>query len=473
MKKSKRSEMRQIPAEKLPPGKQLAYATGQLGWSTLINIVNLQLVYFYIPPADAGIPTFITQTVFLTVLNTLTLIAASGRLLDAITDPLIANLSDRWESRFGRRIPFLAAGALPTALFCVLMFVPLTAGQSGGNIVWLVVTQIGFYLFLTVYVTPYFALLPELGHTATERLNLSTWISITYALGIILASQVPTLAQRLDSALGGDRVAAWQTAIAAVAAIAVLLMLVPVFFIEEKRYSVGQRSEIPLRQALRRTFRNRNFIFYVVADFTYFMGLTITMTGLLYYITVLLGLNETRMGTLLPLLIIISFLFYPAVNLIARKTGKKPLVVGAFFLMSGVFFGIYFLGRWPFSPLGQAYALIILLAVPIAFLGILPNAILADIAEHDAHRTGIHQEGMFFAARTLMQKFGQTFGVLIFAALTSLGKDPGHDLGIRLSGIIGWGLCLLAGLYFMRYDERRLLAELEETGAGPDQTAHP
>ncbi|MCB0296747.1 MAG: MFS transporter, partial [Calditrichaeota bacterium] len=71
------------PLPKLPLPKQLAYATGQLGWSTLINIVNLQLVYFYIPPSDAGIPGFITQAVFLVVLNTLTLIAASGRLFDA------------------------------------------------------------------------------------------------------------------------------------------------------------------------------------------------------------------------------------------------------------------------------------------------------------------------------------------------------------------------------------------------------
>ena len=40
----------------LPPAKQLAYAVGQLGWSTLINIIGLELVYVYLPPSNAGLP---------------------------------------------------------------------------------------------------------------------------------------------------------------------------------------------------------------------------------------------------------------------------------------------------------------------------------------------------------------------------------------------------------------------------------
>ena len=79
-----------------------------------------------------------------------------------LTDPIIANLSDRWKSPRGRRIPFLAVGALPAALFCTLMFVPIAREVSTINIVWLVAMQLLFYLFLTIYVTPYFALLPEL-----------------------------------------------------------------------------------------------------------------------------------------------------------------------------------------------------------------------------------------------------------------------------------------------------------------------
>jgi len=452
-----------MSVQHLPLGKQISYSVGQLGWSILISCINLNLVYFYIPPEGSGIRIFITQMVFLVVLNTIAILAVLGRLFDAITDPIIANLSDRWKGKRGRRIPFLMAGAFPAALFCTLMFIPVVNRESGLNIAWLFVMQVFFYLFLTVYVTPFFALLPELGHSADERLNLSTWISITYALGIMVASQVPAIGNMVGGLFGiTDKVAAIQLGVGTAAFFAMLLMFVPVLTIDEKKYAEGQPSNVPLFEALKRTFHNANFIYYVVADFSYFMGLTIIMTGLLYYITVLLGLSDTMMGILLPLMIIVSFVFYPLVNITARKFGKKILITGAFLFMGAIFFFIFFMGKVPVSESLQAFAVVILYSVPLSFLGILPNAVLADIAEHDALKTGVRQEGMFFAARTLMQKFGQTFGLLIFAALTSLGKDPGNDLGVRISGLFGFGLCLLAGVYFLKYNERKVLKEIEE-----------
>ncbi len=449
----------------LSPGRQIAYAMGQFGWSIIINIVSLQLVYFYIPPENAGLPIFISQAVFFVVLNTITLIAASGRLLDAVTDPLIANISDRWKGKNGRRIPFLKAGSIPAALFCLLIFVPVVQQESFTNIIWLFFMQALFYVFLTMYVTPFFALLPELGHTAAQRLNLSTWISITYALGIMAASQVTTVSSLISSIAGiTDKVLSLQLSIAAFCVLAVILMFIPVIFINENEYCDSKPSDVPLFQAIEKTFKNKSFIFYVTADFSYFMGLTIIMTGLLYYITVLLGLQDTLMGSLLPLMIIISFVFYPLVNILAKLVGKKILITLSFFMMSITFFSVYFLGKFPVNNTLQAYLLVITYSLPLSFLSILPNAVLADIAEHDALTSGVRQEGMFFAARTLMQKFGQTFGVLVFAALTSFGKDVGDDLGIRISGLVGFALCIFAGSFFLKYNEKKILKETSELG---------
>ncbi len=451
----------------LPLWGQINYALGQLGWSILANVVSLQLVYFYLPPENAGLPYLITQATLLGVLNAIALIAASGRLVDAVTDPLIASLSDRSSHKWGRRIPFMLAGAFPAALFFVLMFVPPAREQSSLNIVWLVVTQILFYVSFTFYVTPYFALLPELGHTADERLNLSTWISVTYALGIIVAGLTPALAGLVESALEVGKLTSFQYAVGGMGVVALGLMLVPVFALDEKKYCAGQPSKVPMLEALSKTFQNRSFRFYVVADFSYFMGLTIILTGLLYYVTVLLELEEGVVGALLPVMIGVSFLFYVPVNVLAKRVGKKILVVLSFVAMSVIFLGIYFLGRLPIPNQAEAYLVVVLYALPLSFLSVLPVAILADIAEHDALKTGERKEGMFFAARTLMQKFGQTFGILVFAALTTFGKDPGDDLGVRLSGLVGWLLCLAAGVVFARYDERELLGEIEEMAAQP------
>ncbi len=449
--------------KKLPFSKKIIYALGQLGWATTINVINLQLVYFYLPPDDSGLPVFISQMVFLGILNIVTIALASGRLFDAITDPWIASISDNWKGKLGRRIPFMRVGAIPTALFMVLLFFPPVAGISTLNIVWLVVIQLLFYLSLTIYLTPFFALIPELGHTSDERLSLSTWISITYAMGILIGSLVPNIASLMESYFSLEEgIQGTQYAMIALGVFSAFFMLLPAFLIDERKYTKPQDSQVPMMKAIKRSFANPSFKYYVVAEFAYFMALAIIMAGMLYYVTILLRLDDGHVGSLMGMLVGVSFLFYPLVNIVAKRYGKKPFLVAAFLFMAMMFLGIYWLGNDGLDVMTQAYILVVGMAIPMSFLGVLPNAILSDIAKHDSNTSGINQEGMYFAARTLCQKFGQTFGIFIFAALTTIGNSIGDDLGIRLSALIGSGLCFLAGLYFMKYDEKSILDALEE-----------
>ncbi len=125
----------------------------------------------------------------------------------------------------------------------------------------------------------------------------------------------------------------------------------------------------------------------------------------------------------------------------------------SFGLLSLIFVAIFFLGKFPFPVNVQIYTLVLCAAFPLASLGILPNAILAEIAERDANETGENREGMFFAVKYLFVKLGQTLGIALFAFLTIYGKDPGNDYGLRLNGICGCILCLLALLVFSRFKE--------------------
>jgi GPH family glycoside/pentoside/hexuronide:cation symporter len=55
-----------------------------------------------------------------------------------------------------------------------------------------------------------------------------------------------------------------------------------------------------------------------------------------------------------------------------------------------------------------------------------------------------------------------TAGIMIFTILTLWGKDPGDDLGIRLNGIFGFILCVVAGLVFLLYREKDVVNGIEE-----------
>ena len=57
----------------------------------------------------------------------------------------------------------------------------------------LLIMILAYYLSITAYCTPYNALIPELGHTQQERLNISTVISFTFIAGTAVAYLAPTI----------------------------------------------------------------------------------------------------------------------------------------------------------------------------------------------------------------------------------------------------------------------------------------
>jgi GPH family glycoside/pentoside/hexuronide:cation symporter len=473
-----------LKKESLSFPRQVAYAIGQLGWSILINIIGFHQVYFYLPPEEAGFPELIVKVAIFGI-STIGVVSALGRLWDGVTDPVIANLSDRWESKWGRRIPFLALGGLPAAIFCGMVFIPPDRAISSFNLVWMTFSLLAFYLFLTIYVTPYFALIPELGHTSVERLNISTLISVTYALGIMVAAQVPLIAENLTKAYSMDKYSSYQVAILILSGIACICMYFPVFAINEKKYCLSVPSNIPFKQALMMTFKNKDFVYFSISDFNYFLSLTILTTGITYYVKVLLNQEESLVSQILPVMLFSSFLCYPIVNLIARKIGKKQLVLAGFFIFLLVFIFIFFMGMEfiPIPPILQAYLVVAVAGIPMAILGILPNAILADIAELDAIKTGSRREGLFYAARTLMQKLGQTIGVLLFSSLLLVGggvnkiekidpisgkklidREKSNLIGVQVTGPVAGLFCILAIITFARYKEKETLEEIAKSG---------
>jgi GPH family glycoside/pentoside/hexuronide:cation symporter len=275
-------------------------------------------------------------------------------------------------------------------------------------------------------------------------------------LGIIVSALVNNFADLVQKILHiTSRDYAVQLTVAGLCILAACIMLIPVLFIDEKKYSGGKPAHLDIWPAIRKTFGNANFIYYLVSDFSYFMALSIISSGILYFVTVLLGLPESQGGFLMGTMVLVSLVFYPLINWLAARWGKKPVVLFSFALLSLIFIAIYFLGKFPASPTAQIYTLVICAAFPLASLGILPNAILAEIAQKDAAETGENREGMFFAVKYLFVKMGQTLGIALFAFLTTYGKDPGHDHGLRLNGLCGFALCVLAFLFFSRFRETK------------------
>jgi glycoside/pentoside/hexuronide:cation symporter, GPH family len=444
--------------QKFSVSKQIAYAFGMMGWSIMINLISVILVYLYLPPATSQLPNLITQVVIFGVFNTIAIITAGGRLLDALYDPFIAHVSDKSKNPRGRRIPFMKLAILPSFIFCFLVFYPLKQQESSLNIIWLTCMLVGFYVSSTTYIIPYNALLPELAATSEDKVRLSTWQSVGYVFGIGIASNAFNLCDFFVYTFHMEsRISALQLTVFLLALLAAVFMLITTLAINEKKYCTNMPSAVPLKKALMQTLANKNFLLFIVADFSYFLAVTIITSGLMYFVTVLLQLPETIGNSLMMMMVLISFIFYPLINYLAKKIGKKIMVIFSLMLLSSIFLGIYFLGKVSVNAELQIYVLIAFAAIPLASLNILPNAILAEIIARDSADTHENKEAIYFAVRYFFVKIAQTFGIALFAMFLIYGKDVGNDFGIRLNGILGCALCFMAALIFTRFKENHKL----------------
>ena len=310
-----------------------------------------------------------------------------------------------------------------------------------------------YYLSITAYCTPYNALIPELGHNQTERLNISTVISFTFIAGTAVAYLAPVIWGLFIPAFG--RVNAVRITFAIMAVIAFVCMQIPVWSIHEKDYVNTVPSKDTAFSSLASTFKNGEFRKFVGSDILYWIAITMFQTGLPFFVTSLLKLPETMTTLYFVGMTGLSLVFYIPINKLAPKFGKRKLILGAFgiFALSYLYTG--FLGKISvISPNVQGLILMVTASLPMAVFGILPQAVVADIAQSDAKRTGSNREGMFYAARTFAFKLGQSLSMLLFTAISTIGGTAGT--GYRIAAFLAAAFCLLGGILFLFYNENKI-----------------
>jgi glycoside/pentoside/hexuronide:cation symporter, GPH family len=441
----------------MPPRPPLSvliiYALGQLGWSLASYGVGNLLTFFYMPPEKgvAEYPAFIYQGSVLGVLTLVGILGAGGRLLDAAVDPLVANWSDRKQSAWGKRRWFLLVGAVPFALFAWLVFVPLEAAESWLNFGWLALCIGLYYFFLAVYVIPYTALIAELGHNPADRMRISSLISVTFALGFMLGAQALPLKAFFETQ-GMSPLAAFQRALLVFSGVAAVFMLIPAFFLPERRYARQTTSDHALREALRTVLANRNFRYFLTSNLLYWVALTFIQLGIFYYVPILLGLPEAAAGQFVAVGFAVSFALYVPINWLANRYGKRPLVLAAFGVFAAQFVAVIGLRHLPGSPAVWLHVLAAVAAFPLGVFGILPNAIVGDVVEAEERSSGRQLSGMFYGVGAFVMKLGVSLANLIFPSLLLLGKSVEQPLGVQATAIAAAIFCVAGWAVFRKFE---------------------
>jgi GPH family glycoside/pentoside/hexuronide:cation symporter len=161
-------------SKKLKLITKLAYGAGDLGPAMTANVLVFFLLYFF--TQVAGLPPGLAGSILMI-----------GKISDAINDPIIGIFSDRANTRWGRRLPWMFFGAIPFALIFILLWLVPEFSQNETLNNWLlfsyyVVIGILFHIAYTVVNLPYIALTPELTQDYDERTSLNSF-RFAFSLG--------------------------------------------------------------------------------------------------------------------------------------------------------------------------------------------------------------------------------------------------------------------------------------------------
>lgn len=372
---------------KLPLRTKFIYGLGDWGTSAATTARNLYWLFFLVSVVGlsaewAGVAVLV------------------GRIWDSINDPLIGTLSDRLQTRWGRRRPFLLFAAIPFGLTFFLLFVvpPFTS-----NTTLVIYYAFMFLLFDTVYTlinVPYAALTPELTEDYDERSSLAGWrIAIAILANLTAAATFKLLAEELFAPRLVDLVGqttALRLGYGLSAAIwGVSLAIPPLILFKNIREPQRVPPDTdPVRpwQTFKEVFGNRPFRLGATVYLLTFSTVDIVVTVMVWFLIFYVRVDRGWDSLILALVLGIAFVTMPLTVKVTHRLGKRNAYIG-----SMAIFAVALIIMSQVPPGGQNY---LIAAAMVAGLGygaanVIPWAMVADVVEADELKTGKRREGIY------------------------------------------------------------------------------
>lgn len=349
-----------------------------------------------------------------------------GRLFDAVTDPLIGYLSDRYHARSGTRKPFMLLGCLIFVISAYFLYVP----PAGVTPVYFLGWLLTLYLSWTAFQIPHLTWGGELSSSSIERNKIYSYRAAGVYLGLFLFYAIPFLPVFSTTDITPEtlKLSALITAIVLPVFIFLSLAYVPNGLhysslsrsIDSRIKGCGQRASIGFKRSL---MGNKPFHLFIGAYS--FFGLAIGMWyGLIFiYVDAYLGLGD-QFAPMFMLSFAISLPLVPVWYRFSAKLGKKTTwgVATLFFIIACIYTSFLSPGETSFY---QLLLLKIITDFGFVCMEILPPSLLSDVIDYGAWKFRIERRGTYLSIYVFVTKTGVALGAALGLVVAgSYGFDP-------------------------------------------------
>lgn len=375
---------------------KIGWGAGSLAVAVLLNAVSVMLLRYLVDYVGMGAA----------IAGSL---IAMSKLYDAVIDPLIGTISDRWRSPQGRRRPFVLMGGLLLAVAALMLFnIPHVFGVFGTT------PLNGYVLFcLIVYATgyaafsvPYMAMPAEMTTDYHERTDLISYRVYASAIASLLASFVgPVLIARAGGGQAGH------TALSIF--LAAVILASSLYCFRATRDAPFQDVSHPERSSFlhrcKLIFSNRPFLVLLGIKLCQLTALAVMQAAMPFLFKRVLHLSDTMLGLYFLVFYAAMIFSQPVWLALSRRHGKSRL-----FFWVTLAYGLLYL-TWLFTDNAYPLTFLYLRALGLGATGggvlLMGQSLLPDTMEWDYRRTGQRREGVLAGLYTIVEKVASALGV--------------------------------------------------------------
>jgi len=479
MTNSNRSQSGQL-ADTIPLKTKLAFGLGATGEQVCLRSFALFALMYYnqvldMPASLAGIALTIAL------------------LFDAVSDPLIGSISDRFKSKkWGRRHPFLFAAPIPVSVSYYFIFNPPEL-NAAGLFVWFLVFSVLLRTFMTLFFVPHLAMGAELSKYYTERSKI---MSYNYVFGYIGAAGVYWVAMstffastpELPNGMLNEQ--GYKNMGILCGAFALVSLYLSAWFTRDRIPHLSQPRDTAAKysfrafgQDLKQAISNRNYLFLLLGFFCLSVMLG-ARDGFENYMSLFyweLQPEQMRFYVVgqIAAYVLAFMLTYRIHRLIDKRATIVLAAIGLTVFPAAPFL-LRIVGMFPENGSDN----LLFWIVVFKFLGSGSGAVLnisvmsalADVADENQLISGDRQEGILYSARTFFAKVDHALGLFLAGVVLDYiafptDAEPGQVAGSVLFrlGMVDGPFLILPGLIAAclyasyRINERRhaeIMAEL-------------
>ncbi len=439
--------------DRIPTSTCVGYGVGSVGTGMFASVPGLLLLFFLtdtlgVAAGVAGLAVFVPK------------------FWDMVTDPVMGTISDRTTSRWGRRRPYLLAGAVTLPVFFALMFAVPEFESPRASFLYVTAMFVLAATAFTIFVVPYVSMPAEMTSSYHERTRIMSYRIAFMSVGILVAgAAAPAIVELAGGGRGGYAIMGVVLGLVCGAA-----MLATFFSTRRAAFTTKAEVQPPLREQLAVALRNRPFLVLVSAMLVQLFGVAIVLATVPFYATYILKGTGFTVTIMFVCLILPAVAAMPLWLRISRRIGKSRAYMASVAVF-GVATPLLLLGspeRLPF-----VYAVVAVMGLAYGGTQLFPFSMLPDTIEVDAANSGMRREGVFSGVLTAAEKVGMAAGGLLagvvlqgFGFVESVAGQTVAQPDSALTGIL-IAFCVLPAVFFAlslpvlaRYDlsEERLNA---------------